>query len=156
MHSAKLTERQLEHKSAYCIRPLEEHSTFPLMEFSFSSLWVGRGSFLLHTKNFRNQEPSWVVKVLPKYHYPVIVNIRLPFSTLQILSVIPSPILMEGQGHEKNSDNLRDFAKKSAQSYILSLDITSIREGSTSYFISVMLVPMRKTKCRVRPELLEM
>lgn len=59
--SSQKESAQLEHKDAYCIRPLRSTPCsllFPFMESSFSSLWEQRGSFLLPSWIFRNQGPS--------------------------------------------------------------------------------------------------
>ena len=54
-----------------------------------------------------------MVKVLAKCLCPMTFIIWLPFNTLQKLSRIPSPLLMEGQGHGRNLGILGDFGENS-------------------------------------------
>lgn len=54
-----------------------------------------------------------MVKVFPKSLCQMTFIIWLPLNTLQKLSRIPSPLLMEGQGHGRNLGILGDFGENS-------------------------------------------
>lgn len=93
----KITERQWEHKGSYCIRPLRSTPCFHWWNLVFPLCgWEEALSCSSPQRSSENREHPEVVKVLSKFHCPVIVNIWLPLNTIQKLSVILSPILMEG------------------------------------------------------------
>lgn len=158
--SSQKESAQLEHKDAYCIRPLRRTPCsllFPLMECSFSSLWEQRASFLLPSWIFRNQGPSSDGQSSPSVSLPNTSIIWLPLSTLQKLSRIPSPLLMEGQGHRRNLSILGNFGENSLFCTELhscfSLHLHKGRTYLIFHFTNVH--SNRKIKSTVRADLLE-